>query len=91
MLRRVILLGASAGGVTALSRVVAGLPADFPAAVFVVLHIAPHGKSAMPAILSRAGCLPAVHPEDRTTIEPGRIYVAPPDHHLILEDGMVRV
>jgi two-component system, chemotaxis family, protein-glutamate methylesterase/glutaminase len=91
MLSRVILLGASAGGVSALSKLVAGLPADLPAAVFVVLHIAPYGKSAMPAILSRAGLLPASHPEDQTPIEGGRIYVAPPDHHLILEDGLVRI
>jgi two-component system chemotaxis response regulator CheB len=90
MLGRVILLGASAGGVGALSRLVSGLPSDLPAAVFVVLHVSPYGKSAMPAILSRAGRLPAVHPEDRTPIEPGRIYVAPPDHHLVLEDGVVR-
>ena len=64
---------------------------DLPAAVFVVLHLAPHSKSAMPAILSRAGRLPAVHPEDGERIRPGRIYVAPPDHHLVLEDGKVRL
>ena len=91
MVRRVILLGASAGGVSALSEVVKGLPADLPAAVFVVLHVAPYGKSAMPAILSRAGRLPAVHPQDEAPIEEGHIYVAPPDYHLLLEDGHVRL
>jgi two-component system chemotaxis response regulator CheB len=91
MLRRVILIGASAGGVSALSQLVKGLPADFPAAVFVVLHLSPYGKSAMPAILSRAGLLPALHPRDEDPVQEGRIYVAPPDHHLILEDGRVRL
>lgn len=91
MLRRVILVGASAGGVSALSRLVKELPADLPAAVFVVLHVSPYGKSAMPAILSRVGALPAVHPQDEDPVQEGRIYVAPPDHHLILEDGRVRL
>lgn len=91
MLRRVILVGASAGGVGALSQLVRELPADLPAAVFVVLHISPYGKSAMPAILSRAGALPAVHPRDEDPVQEGRIYVAPPDQHLVLEEGRVRL
>lgn len=89
--RDVILIGTSAGGVQALSAVAAGLPPDFPAAVFVVLHIAPYGRSAMPAILSRAGALPAKHAEDGEPVEPGRVYVAPADHHLMLEPGLVRL
>lgn len=91
MLDRVILIGASAGGVHALQEVVRGLPADLPAAVFVVLHVAPYGTSAMPAILTRAGKMPAFHPRDEEPIREGRIYVAPPDHHLIVEDGRVRL
>lgn len=86
-----ILVGASAGGVHALSQLVRELPAGLPAAVFVVLHVSPYGKSAMPAILSRAGALPAQHPKDEDPVQEGRIYVAPPDHHLILEDGRVRL
>ncbi|MFP5286516.1 MAG: chemotaxis protein CheB, partial [Thermoanaerobaculia bacterium] len=62
-----------------------------PVAVFVVLHVSPYGRSAMPAILTRAGVLPAEHPRDGEPVQEGRIYVAPPDHHLILEDGRVRV
>lgn len=87
----ILLIGASAGGVQALSTVVGGLPRDLPAAVFVVLHIAPYGRSAMPSILSRAGVLPATHAEDGEPIEPGRVYVAPADHHLMLEPGRVRL
>jgi two-component system chemotaxis response regulator CheB len=89
--RDILVIGASAGGVHALSQVVEALPADLKAAVFVVTHIAPHGASAMPAILARAGQLPAVHPRDGEPIEGGKIYVAPPDHHLVIEDGRVRL
>jgi two-component system, chemotaxis family, protein-glutamate methylesterase/glutaminase len=89
--RDILVIGASAGGVQALSLVVEALPADLKAAVFVVTHLAPHGSSAMPAILTRAGRLPAVHPRDGERIEGGRIYVAPPDQHLVIEDGRVRL
>ncbi|HWM93824.1 MAG TPA: chemotaxis protein CheB [Thermoanaerobaculia bacterium] len=89
--RDIILIGASAGGVQALSNLVGGFPPDFPAAVFIVLHVSPYGNSAMPAILSRAGHLPAVHPRDGEPVQPGRVYVAPPDYHLVVQDGLVRL
>ncbi|EYB69455.1 CheY-like receiver domain/methylesterase domain-containing chemotaxis response regulator [Deinococcus phoenicis] len=75
----------------ALSALVARLPADFPAALFVVLHIAPHSPSALPRILSRASALPAVHPEDGEVFRPGHIYIAPPDHHLLIDGDRVAV
>jgi two-component system, chemotaxis family, protein-glutamate methylesterase/glutaminase len=87
----IIVVGASAGGVEALITLVSGLPADLPAAVFVVLHIPAQSPSLLPPILSRAGPLVAGHPADNTPIQHGRIYVAPPDHHLLLEEGRVRV
>ncbi|HSK75153.1 MAG TPA: chemotaxis protein CheB, partial [Thermoanaerobaculia bacterium] len=87
--RDIIVLGASAGGVQALCEVIGSLPPNLPAAIFVVLHIAAHGRSAMPAILSRAGCMPASHPQDGEPIVPGRIYIAPPDRHLAMEDSTV--
>ena len=80
----VIVLGASAGGVEALAELISLLPADLPAAVFVVLHIPPHGASVLPSILSRRGRLPARHPEDGERVRRGQVYVAPPDHHLLL-------
>ena len=86
-----IAIGASAGGVHTLSEVAAQLPADLPAAVLVVLHLAPHGRSMLPAILSRAGRLPAVHPQHGELLQAGRIYVAPPDHHLVVVDGRLRL
>ena len=89
--RNIIVVGASAGGVEALSKLVAGLPAGLNAAVFVALHVSAHGRSMMPEILSRAGALPAVHPEDGEEIRGGRLYVAPPDRHLLVKRGRVRV
>jgi two-component system chemotaxis response regulator CheB len=89
--RDIVVVGASAGGVEALSRLVADLPPDFPGSVFVVLHVPAHGTSMMPRILSRAGPLPATHPADGEPIEAGRVYVAPPDRHLLLADGRMRV
>jgi two-component system chemotaxis response regulator CheB len=89
--RDVIVVGASAGGVEALTALAAGLPPDLPAAVFVVLHFPPHGRSHLPGILRRAGPLPAEHAADGRAVEPGRIYVAAPDRHLLLEDGRMRL
>ncbi|HEX5044945.1 MAG TPA: chemotaxis protein CheB [Candidatus Polarisedimenticolaceae bacterium] len=89
--RDIVVIGASAGGVEALRDLVRALPPDLPAAVFVVLHLAPGGPSVLPAILQRAGSLPAVHPVHRERILPGRIYVAPPDRHMLLHAGRIRL
>jgi two-component system chemotaxis response regulator CheB len=86
----IIVIGASAGGVEAISLLIAEFPRDLRAAVLVVLHLA-RGRSMLPEILSRAGRLPASHPEDGDSLEYGRVYVARPDHHLTLEPGRVRV
>src|SRR3954465_10223325 len=88
---RIIVLGASAGGVESLKDVLCELPADLPAAICVVLHVPAYQPSALPTILSNCGNLPAVHPKDGATIEEGRIYVAPPDHHLLVEKGYLAV
>jgi len=84
-------VGASAGGVEALDQLVSGFPAELPAAVFVVLHMPASGRSLLPAILQRAGELPASVPEDGERVERGHIYVAPPDRHLLLVGQQVRL
>src|SRR5437016_14437782 len=87
----IIVIGTSAGGVETLIRLVKALPADLPAAVFSVLHVSPHGNSALPQILSRSGPLPASHPRDGEAILHGHIYVAPPDFHLMIKQGAIRL
>lgn len=87
----IIVIGASAGGVETLRGLAAQLPADLPAAVFVVQHLAPETPSVLPRILSRSGPLPAVRAEDGAEICRGTIYVAPPNCHLALVPGQVRV
>jgi two-component system, chemotaxis family, protein-glutamate methylesterase/glutaminase len=71
--RGVVVVGASAGGVEALTRLVGSMPADLPASVFVVLHVPTTGSSALPDILTRHGTLPASHAKDGEPIEPGRV------------------
>jgi two-component system chemotaxis response regulator CheB len=82
--REIVLIGGSAGGIEALISVVRGLPADFPASILVTIHVSPHAPSMLPAILARAGKLPARHAVEGETLLPGTIFVAPPDHHLVL-------
>jgi two-component system, chemotaxis family, protein-glutamate methylesterase/glutaminase len=87
----IIVIGASAGGVEALMTVVHALPAHFPASVFVVLHISARKPSGLPTLLCHTGPLRAFHPIDNALIERERIYVAPPDSHLLVEVGQVRL
>jgi two-component system, chemotaxis family, protein-glutamate methylesterase/glutaminase len=89
--RDTIVIGASAGGVQALIKLVADLPSDLPSAVFIVLHIPSHGPSLLPEILSRDSRLPVAHAMDGEDIRCGKVYVAPPDHHLLIEDGRIQL
>jgi two-component system, chemotaxis family, protein-glutamate methylesterase/glutaminase len=86
-----VVIGASAGGVQTLRRVVGDLPADLPAAVCVVLHISPGSPSALAPILQRAGRLPCRAAADGDELEAGQVLVAPPDRHLVVQEGRVRL
>lgn len=86
---RVVVVGASAGGVEALRAMMAGLPADLAASVVVVLHIPRTSPSALPGILGRAGPLPCAAAEHRRPLRPGVVYVAPADHHVLVQDGVL--
>ena len=89
--RDLVVIGASAGGVEVLMRVVSGLPTDLRAAICIVLHIAPGTPSVLANILDRAGPLPCHPARDGEQLRQGVILVAPPDHHLAIEDGHVRL
>jgi two-component system chemotaxis response regulator CheB len=91
MHRNVIVIGASAGGATALQGLLPHLPRDLPASVFVVLHVAPDSPGMFATILDKVSRLPVSYPKDERPIEKGRVYLAPPDMHLLLEPRKVRV
>ena len=84
--RNLVLIGGSAGAIEALLKVVAPLPADFPASLVVVIHTSPESPSVLPRMVQRAGHLPAVHAQNAQPILPAHIYIAVPDHHLVLGD-----
>lgn len=87
----IIVIGASAGGIKALGAIVGALPADIDATLFIVQHLAADTPSILPQILADVGSLPASHPSDGEPIQTGRIYVAPPDYHLLVNQGSMRV
>jgi len=89
--RDIIVIGGSAGALAALRRILGGLPAELPASVFVVVHTSPDNPSVLPAVLSKSGALRADEATDGAPIQPGRIYAPPPDHHLLIKRGHVRV
>lgn len=85
-----ILIGASAGGVYAMLALAAALPADFPAPIFFVQHIGAH-RSQLAELLTGRGPNRAVEGEDGQQPEPGTIYIAPPDRHMLIEGGRIRL
>jgi two-component system chemotaxis response regulator CheB len=89
--RDLIVIGASAGGVEALSQLVARLPPDLAAVVLVVLHVPGDRPSVLPRILSLAGPLPATHAKSGERAAYGHVYVAPPGRHLLVHDGTLRL
>ena len=90
MHRDIIAIGGSAGSLDMLLSIVAAFSGDFKGNIFVALHIG-NRRSQLPELLAHAGKLPVDAPRDRETIEPGRIYVAPSDRHLLVERQVVRV
>ena len=91
MARNLIVIGASAGGVEAAQKLAAALPAKLPASVLLVIHVGANGPCLMADILNRAGPLPASYPTDGQGFEHGQIYIARPDHHLLVEENRLRV
>ena len=87
----VIVIGASAGGVSSLIELVKRLPEGLEAALAIAVHVSENSPSALPAILSRNGPLPATHARDGEPLLHGRIYVAPPGRHLLVKRRIVRV
>lgn len=87
----IIVLGSSSGGVQALPKLISGLPVDLQAAVFIVLHTRPDGPGFLPEIIRKTSALPVRHGVDGEKILQNRVYVAPPDHHLMVDGNRVRL
>src|SRR5262249_51242159 len=87
--KRIVVIGASAGGVEALMGLVRLLPQDFPAPVLITIHVPANGTSMLPTILTRVGHLPAIHAKNQQPLEGGHIYIAPPDKHLLVKQGYI--
>jgi two-component system chemotaxis response regulator CheB len=84
----IVVIGASYGGVEAMQKLFANLPATIPAAILTVLHVGPH-PSQVPDLLNGCSALAAHHARHGEPIRAGNIYVAPPDHHLLVRRGHV--
>ena len=87
----IVVMGASAGGVGSLQRLVERLPASFDAAILITLHLPEGIRSMLPQILSRAGSLPATHAVNGERIARGHIYIAPSGFHLTVVRGQLQV
>lgn len=87
---RIVVVGASAGGVTALLDLVGGLPATFGAPVCVVLHVGQQA-SVLPELMQRRGALPARHAQHGEELHAGTVYIAPPDRHLLVDATTLRL
>jgi two-component system chemotaxis response regulator CheB len=86
----VIVMGASAGGVKAIFELASALPRDFPAPILFVQHIGAH-RSELSALVSARGPNPAVNAPDGEGPRPGTIHIAPPDRHMLLDGGVIRL
>lgn len=91
MAKDIIVLGASAGGIQTLRALTGALPADLAASLFIVVHTSPEAPGLLAEILDSSSKLPAAHAVDGELIQKGHIYVAPPDHHLLLEPNRTRL
>ena len=89
--RNIVVIGASAGGISALLHIAGNLPADLAAAILIVVHTGADSPGILHQLLSRAGPVPASVAVDAKAIQPGNIYIAPPDYHLLIKDRRLRV
>src|SRR5262249_12309514 len=87
---KIIVLGASSGGIEAMCSLLEKLPDNFQTPLLIVQHI-PGAKTTLPQFLALCGPLRVLHPKDAEPIRPGRISVAPPNEHLLVHDGNIKL
>lgn len=89
--QRIIVIGASSGGFEAFKKIIRDLPPDFNIPIFIVWHMSADIPGILPQVLNRVNTIYAAHAYDDEDIKPNRIYIARPDHHLLIQNGKVRV
>lgn len=89
--QKIIVIGASAGGFEAIKKIIKKLPPDFATPIFIVWHISPDIRGVLPQVLNKENKIDAAHAYNNEAIKPNRIYIAPPDHHLLVEKDKVLV
>ncbi len=86
-----IVIGASAGGIEALRELFRLLRPNQFTSILIVVHIPAESKSTLPAILARVGDIPVQHATDQQPIRPGHAYIAPPNRHMLVQDGILHL
>src|SRR5436190_6995560 len=91
ILKKIIVIGASTGGLEAFKKIIRGLPADFSTPIFIVWHMSPDIRGILPQVFNRENKIMAAHAYHNEDIKSNRIYVAPPDHHMLIQDGKILI
>lgn len=86
-----VLIGGSAGSIEPLQQILERLPADFPGTILVTIHVSPHSPGHLVDMLRQNSRIPVSYAEDAQRLQPGRALVAPPDRHLLVQDGTLRL
>ena len=89
--RDIIVIGGSSGAIAPLKTILGALPADLPAAIFIVVHIPSRSLGLLATVTAAASALPVHQAQEGMPIAPGNIYLAVPDHHLILAKGHTKL
>ncbi len=82
---KVVVVGASAGGLYALKKLLPALPASFSCSMLIVQHMSPHSDSYMARMLNELSVVTVKEADEKELIRPGTVYIAPPDYHLLVE------
>src|SRR5215831_7260695 len=86
-----VVLGGSAGSLDPLQMIIGRLPVDFPGTVLITIHVSPHSPGHLADMLRHDARIPVGYAEDGQRLQPGRALLAPPDRHLLVQDGAVRL
>ncbi len=89
--RNIVVIGASAGGFEVIKRIVQLLPADLDASIFIVWHMSPEVRGILPSLFNGLSTIPVANARDMEPVMSNRIYVAAPDHHMIIEEGIIKL